>query len=333
MPGKYDNIRNILFIRFGAIGDVVHTTATYQTLRQSFKNIDIDYITSSVMQELLNNDPMLHEVIAVSDKSYDGLFRLAQKLSNKHYDIVVNLQPSLKTLFFTTVLQQKGVLTYKKLKPGKHDTHIHAVENFFQTIKPIIPEAQIPRNLKLYLNKDIVKWATYKIQNEKISHAIGIIPGVSQARANKMWPLEHWKALADYIANQRGLDILIFGGTNEFELASQIQSINKDKIRNYCGKLTISQTAAILSLCMIVVGGDTGPSHIATAVGPKVIGLYGATPPERSGLYGVGHEMIFANNECRFCNKKTCSQVTEPDQPIPCMQKISVEKVIEKIGI
>jgi lipopolysaccharide heptosyltransferase II len=335
MSNRYDNIKKILFIRLGAIGDVVHTTAAYQTLRQNKKNIDIDYLTSSVMQELLNNDPMIHEVISVTDRTYEGYFRLAQQLNKSQYDLVVNLQPSLKTFFFTTVLNHRGILKYKKLKPGKNENHIHAVENFFNTIQPLIPEVEVPQNLKLYLNKEVVKWAKYKLESEKVSHVIGIIPGVSQARQNKLWPKEHWKALLDYISNQRKLYVIIFGGTNEFELAAELQQVNKNMIRNFCGKLTISQTAAILSLCMLVIGGDTGPSHIATAVGgPKVLGLYGATPPERSGLYGKGHEIITASYDCKFCNKRDCAILTKEglDYP-PCMANISIDSVIAKLGI
>lgn len=333
MPKNFEHIRNILFIRFGAIGDVVHTTAAYQTLRQNIKNVNIDYLTSSVMQELLNNDPMLRQVISADDNTYDGLFRLSQKLSAENYDLIVNLQPSLKTYFFNLVMNKHDTLTYKKFKPNKEQQHIHAVQNFFNTITPLIPDIEPPKNLKIYLNPEIVKWAKYRLDSERVTHAIGIIPGVSGVKRGRLWPKEYWKQLLDYITNSKRINVIIFGGTNEFELANELQNVNQNRINNMCGKLSISQTAGILSLCMLVVGCDTGPTHIATAVGPKVIGLYGLTSPLRTGLYGIGHTIIHSNHDCLFCEKKICSQTDESNAYVPCMTKLSVDTVISKLGI
>lgn len=333
MSNNLDNINKVLFFRLGAIGDVVHTTATYQTLRQQKKNIIIDYLTSSVVQDLLNNDPMLREIIALSDRSYEGLFRLALELSEERYDLVVNLQPSLKSMFFTQVLKAGKTIKYKKFKPKKCQSHIHAVKNFYQTLEPYMPEATMPDRLKIYLNKDITSWAKHKLESERATHSIGIIPGVSMARKNKLWPMEYWKTLLNYITNERNINVIIFGGTNEDKMARELQDVNQSRIKNFCGKLTISQTAGILSMCMLVIGGDTGPSHIATAVGPKVIGLYGPTANERSGLYGPGHELLTSSFECLCCEKATCSYTKNPDDYAKCMKELKPEQVIAKLGI
>lgn len=332
MSDKYQNIRKILFIRLGAIGDVVHTTSAYQTLRQYYKNIDIDYLTSSLMQELLNNDPMLRQVLSVDDPTLDGWFRLAQRLSEERYDMVVNLQPSFKTRFFCMVLNNKHTLTYKKFKPKKGQQHIHAVENFYKTVTPMLPDVEMPNNLKLYLDQNIIKWATHKLEKENVTHAVGIVPGVSSVRRGRVWPLSYWERVVDYIANQKRLNVIIFGGTSEQEIAQQLHSINISKVRNFCGKFSIAQTAAVLSLCRVVIGSDTGPTHIASAVGPRVIGLYGATPPERSGVFGSGHENLSTTNECKFCNKRDCEYLKEQDYA-PCMESITVEQVLTSLGI
>ena len=333
MFNKYTDIRSVLFIRFGAIGDVVHTTAAYQSIQKNIKNARIDYLTSSLIQELLNNDNTLRQVISLNDHSLEGMFRLANNLSDNHYDLVVNLQPSLKTHLFTMVLNKRFVLTYKKFKPKKGEKHIHAVENFFNTIKPVIPEAETPKQLKIYLNNEVVKWAKYRLDSEKITHTIGIVPGVSQARRGRIWPKEYWKIFLDYVANKKQLNVIIFGGTDEIELATELQDVNKNKIRNFCGKLSISQTAGILSLCMLVVGCDTGPTHIASAVGPKVIGLYGSTHPNRTGLYGIGHEILYSSHDCIACEKRSCAFMNESNPYAPCMQALSPDMVIKALGI
>lgn len=327
MSNKYNDIRKILFIRLGTIGDIVHSTLAYQTIKQNRPNILIDYLTSSLMQELVNNDNLLHKIISLDDSTYDGMFRLAMKLTENNYDLVVNLQPTFKTRFFTSILNKKFVLTYK------NNNNKHNVENFFNLIQPVIPEIEIPKKLTVLLNKDTLKWTKHAMENEKITHAIGIIPGSSSKNIGKLWPNENWKKLLDYITNQKRLNAILFGGTNEFDFAKELQKINKDKIRNFCGKLTISQTTGMLSSCMIVIGCNTGPTHIATAVGPKVIGLYGSTNTVQTGLYGTGHEMIISNNDCLFCEKNTCVFIKNKKEYAPCMKAISVDKVIEVLGL
>ena len=327
MSNKYDDIRKILFIRLGNIEDIVHSTLAYQTIKQHKTHIHIDYLTSSLMQELVNNDNLLHQIISLDDSTYDGIFRLAMKLTENNYDLVVNLQPTLKTRFFTAILNKKFVLTYKKNKEK------HNVENIFNLIQPIIPDIEIPKNLTLLLNKDTLKWSKHCMEKENITHTIGIIPGSSSKNIGKLWPNENWKQLLDYIANQKGLNAILFGGTNEFDFAKELQKINKDKIRNFCGKLNIAQTAGVLSKCMIVIGCNTGPTHVATAVGPKVIGLYGSTNTTSTGLYGPGHVMLTGNNACMFCEKNTCDFIKDKKEYAPCMKAITVAKVIETLGL
>lgn len=333
MYNKYQDIRKVLFIRFGSITDVVHTTATYQVLRQNFKNLIVDYLTSSLMQELVNNDLMLRQVISLDDPTFDGVFRLAQKLSDEHYDLIVNFQPGLKTYLFDMVINKRFTVTYKETKLPRGEKQIHAVNDFFKTIHPILPEVEIPQDLKIYINPEVEKWAKHQFEVQKLTHTLGIIPGVGNYQTSRLWPKERWKVFLDYVANKKGLNIAIFGGTNEQKLATELQTINKDKIRNFCGKLSIGQTAALLSLCMVVIGVDTGPTHIATAVGPKVIGLYGPTDINRKGLYGRGHEMLTGQTDCQFCNKKECSITKEATGYAPCMAAISVDMILKTIGI
>ncbi|MGD9581690.1 MAG: glycosyltransferase family 9 protein, partial [Vampirovibrionia bacterium] len=303
MSNKYDDIRKILFIRLGNIRDIAHTTITYQTIKQNMKNVHIDILTSSLMQELVNNDNHLHQIISLDDSTYDGIFRLAMQLTENHYDLVVNLQPTLKTRFFTAILNKRHVLTFKNNK------NLHNAENFFNLIHPLIPDVERPKQLNILLNQDTKKWAKNCMEKEKITHAIGIVPGSSSKNIGKLWPNDHWKDLLDYITNQKGLHAILFGGTNEFDFAKELQKINKDKIRNFSGKLTISQTAGVLSSCMVVIGCNTGPTHLATGLGPKVIGLYGSTGTIETGLYGIGHEMLISNNDCISCNNKNCKYI------------------------
>jgi len=328
------NPNKILMIRLGAIGDIIHTIATYDLLFNNINNVLIDYLTSPPMEELLNNDIRLNKIIPLTEYSYKGFYKTAQKLSSSNYDLILNLQPSIKTKFFNLLINKKLSLNYKKYWPNHYSKHIHAVENFLNTLNTIIPNPTPPEKLELYLNKHVLLWAQNKLRTENANeNLIGIIPGVSNNKRGRLWPKEYWKDLLDYLCNQKKFNIVILGGLNEQVLGTELQEINKTKIHNYCGKLNIMQTACILSLCQLVIGGDTGPTHIATAVGPTVIGLYGATAPKRTGLYGKKHKIIYSSNECLFCEKKTCPNIIPKELYTPCMLKLTVNKVIETLEI
>lgn len=325
------DIKKVLIIRIGAIGDVVHTTAVYDFLFNNNEKVSIDYLTSPNLKDLLSSDKRLNNVIPLNEYSYKGFLEVAQNLSTNKYDLVLNLQPSLKTEFFTLLVNKRKVLKYKKYWPNHYSKHIHAVENFLNTLNPIIPNPIPPKKLELHLNKEVLIWVKNKLKNDNIKNLIGIIPGVSDNKKGRLWPNEYWKELLDYICNIKDMNVAIFGGLNEHNLAIELQTINKKNIYNFCGELNLMQTACALSLCNLVIGVDTGPTHIASAVGAKVIGLYGVTAPKRTGIYGEGHKILFSSNDCLFCEKKTCPYISKVNTYSPCMLNLKACDVIKEL--
>jgi ADP-heptose:LPS heptosyltransferase len=94
------------------------------------------------------------------------------------------------------------------------------------------------------------------------------------------------------------------------------------------GKTTLLQLGSILRKCDLLVSGDTGPLHLATAVGTRVVGLFGSVDPARTGPVGTGHRVIQAKNvSCVPCRKNDCSSSIY----LNCMESISVEDVMNAV--
>ena len=123
-------IKRVLIIRNGAIGDVVHTTALFRAIKKAYPQINIDYATSYVTAPLLKDDRDLNEVYVFEDYTYKYFFSLVSKIKNKNYDLIINLQPQLK---FNLLCAMTGVKTVKYKKVFSK----HAVENFFITAKEL----------------------------------------------------------------------------------------------------------------------------------------------------------------------------------------------------
>ncbi|MEI3255763.1 MAG: hypothetical protein V8R83_10820 [Candidatus Gastranaerophilaceae bacterium] len=144
-------MKKILIIREGAIGDVVHTTNVFRSIKETYPNVEIDYVTGPVPAQLLQNDSRLNRVIVLESKKYSYLFKLASQLRKEKYDLIINLQPSLRFKFLAFMCFAKKVVNYKKTYK------LHAVENFFRTAKKALKEIENPNDLKLEIPDDILE--------------------------------------------------------------------------------------------------------------------------------------------------------------------------------
>jgi len=319
---KNKAFKKILILRFGAIGDVVHTTALFRSLKKYNPETEIHYAASKSPLLLIENDPDLEKTWILEDKTYKYLINLAKKLQKEKFDVFINLQPSIKTKIFGLILGAKKTLTYKKT------FKLNAVENFWKTAKPIFKDIILDKETKIYLDNNLREKAKNLIQTDK--KIIGFNIGANSARQGRKWPLEHWMRLAESIINKYNCIIVLTGSNEDAEEAKILAETSSDII-SFCGELTITESAALLEKCDILISGDTGPLHIAAAIGTQVIGLYGSSPVSRTGPYGEGHFAIKSDADCIPCNKRKCRFLKKDMDYTPCLMKLTPDKVLKVI--
>lgn len=318
-------IKKILIFRFGAIGDVVHSTALYRSLKKNNPDLSIHYLTTQIPALLINNDPDLDKVWTAEKKSYKYLNKIAKNLRKENFDLCINLQPSIRTRIFSFLINSKINITYKK------NFKFHAVENFWKTAKPLFPDIILDKELKLYISEEIQEKMPDLIKDENI---IGFNMGVSGTRQGRRWSLEYWRQLAYELVNKHNFKIILTGSKEDIEFSENLLDISPD-IESFCGKLNIAENAALISKCKLIVSGDTGPLHIATAVGTPSIGLYGAAPVSRTGPYGKNTYTFKSDRKCVPCNRRKCRYIKPDELYTPCLEDITPDeiiKIIEKIN-
>jgi ADP-heptose:LPS heptosyltransferase len=317
--------KKILILRFGAIGDVVHTSGLFRSIKTLLPDSQIHYVTFKTPSLLIENDPDLEKEWILEGKTYKHLINLAKELKKEKFDIFINLQPSIKTKVFSWFLRAKNTLVYKKT------FKLHAVENFWKTARPLLKDLILPEEIKIYLNDDDREAVNDLISTEK--KLIGLNIGANQQRQGRKYPLAHWKILAQKLAERQNFQIVLTGGKEDEKDAEELVSCCENII-SFCGKLSIRESAALLERCDLVISGDTGPLHIATAVGTKVIGLYGSMPINRTGPYGKDHISLKSDiMKCVPCNRRKCKFLKKGEEFTPCMFDISPEKVLSFIEI
>lgn len=323
-----ENINKILIIRSGAIGDVVHTTALFRAIKKLKPEIEIHYMTSELVKPLLTEDSDINKVITINPKfkMFSGYStELSKELKKQNYNLVINLQPSLKIKFLMFLAGIKKQYNYKK------SFKIHAVTNFWQTGLKAFPELKQEESLKLNLPKESVEFAKDKLKDLKRPFIVINAGGVLSKRQGRTYPIDKWLELGNKLQEKYNGTIILNGAKEDKDILAPLSTI--PSCVNFIGELSLIHSCGIISQADLMISGDSGPLHIATALGVKSIGLYGSMPALRTGCYSSGINIV-SNKKCVPCNRRKCKFLKKTKKIYaPCMEEISPDEIIEKIDI
>jgi heptosyltransferase II len=321
--------KNILIIKPGAIGDLLQLTPVIRALAGRYPGARISLLVGSrATATLFQHNPHVSDVIIFDKRgehrSFSALLSLWKMLRAGEYGLVLNFQRSnLKAWFLATAAFPCRVLVYRKAR----NRIVHVVDNYLETIAPLDIAGQ-DRSLELFTGTDDEQFAedVFSANGYGGKIVIALNPGASHPM--KRWDTDQFAALGDELMGRLDARIVIIGGNDDIALASHIAASMALKPLVLTGKVTLLQVGAILKKCNLLVSGDTGPLHLATAVGTRVVGLFGAVDPARTGPVGTGHRVIQARGvECVPCRRNACNA----GQRHACMKKILVKDVADAV--
>jgi len=311
--------KKVLIIRVGAIGDVVETIGLLRALKKSGYNID--YLTGKAPAQLFDGDSDINNLFVFEKKAYSYIFQLGLRLRKEKYDVILNLQPSLRFKTLSFLANAKKVVNYKK------SYKYHAVENFFDAGKRAFPEIELDKNINLHISDELKSKMDSQLE-EKMR--IVLNTGANASRQGRKWPIEYWAELAEGILDKYNAQIFVVGGKEDENTVKELLKI-VPQIKSFAGKTTLPETAALLACADLVISGDTGPLHIASATGTTCLGLYGCCSVSRSGPYGQKHMTISSNFDCAPCDARRCKIINSEVDDTPCMREIKPQKVLNLV--
>ena len=317
---------NILIIKPGAIGDLLHMTPVIRALKGLYPQAAITIMVSSrVTATLFTANPMIDEVVIFDKKgeqrTWGGVFKLWKRLRPKKFDLVLNYQRSnLKGWALVTAAIPCRVLVYHKTRRRV----IHAIEDHLRPLAALgIDPKTADRSLDFFPSGQEKEYAERFIAENDLAgkRLVAFNPGTSAE--NKCWPIGRFAELGDRLVREHGVAVVVVGSRDEAPLAAAIREGMKEEMFDLCG-CTLGELAALLEHCEFLVTGDTGPMHMAAAVGTPVLALYGPISPVRSGPVGEGHRIVMHDSlECCPCNSFKC----KIKKFRLCMETITVEEV------
>ncbi len=321
----------VLLFKPGAIGDLLQLSPVVRAVKERLPEARITLMAGSAASaELFAHNPLVEEVLVFDRKGEHRTWRASGKLwaevRRRRFDLVVNYQRSnLKGWLLLTAAFPCRLLVYRKAR-GRV---VHAVENHLEAVAPLgIDPRTADRRLELFPGPGAARWASELLEREGLTGRTlaALNPGASHP-VNR-WPAGNFATLAGRLHAELGMAVILVGGPQDRELADAVVDQTCVPVVDLAGRASLLQTGALLARCAVAVSGDTGPMHMATAVGTKVVALFGAADPDRTGPVGAGHQVIASRElECVPCRCRACRHTPY----LECMDRISVDAVFEAV--
>jgi ADP-heptose:LPS heptosyltransferase len=263
-----NEINNILFITLSNIGDVILTTPALESLHQQYPSALIDIVCDKRSAILFKYCPYIGRIILKEKRSgLSGLLNLVLQIRKKKYDLAVDLRTDGLLLLINS-----------KIKIFKHSNnstlHMHSAEKHYASLGKHISVA-IP-NSRIWLSKKELDLANLIFKDKSRILTIGLGANFSE----KIWPAESYALLANSLEGFFDA-ILLVGNQQDAELAIIFKEKCKLPVINFCGKLDLLQTAALMGKSLFFIGNDSGLGHLASAVGLKSFTIFGIGQPRR----------------------------------------------------
>lgn len=327
-------IKKILVLNFDYLGAVMLTIPALIALRESFPDAKLVHYMGKNVAELLEYSSCADQIIIRNKQTqFPDKFRLLRNLRTEQFDAAISFCcAESKTLlsYFSGAPIRIGfaqaklpfLLTHRVYQPplGRH-----MVENNLDLIRALNPSCSSPP-LTVWLSEEDTHFAEqFCIEHNLSSSDIIIAMHVGASEVYRRWPVSLMAELANRLIKQFQAKIILVGAEPDKTITTELINLMEWKPINAVGKTSFRQLAAIFNRCTLFIGADSGPMHVAAAIGIPVVAFFGPSDPLRAGPYTKSAWVIRKELACSPCYKGDC------DNNI-CMQQITVDEVFNVIG-
>ncbi len=312
--------KNILVISLQGIGDLLLTTPLLHTLKSEISPVKVSVLTFDNNKAILNGNPDIEEVITFNSKDSNNpwsIIRLLTYLRRNKYDLSIGAYPcGLRSAFMGYASGAKERLgqglsifrnyrwLFTKQINTKEVKHAVLINLDFLDLLGIRTN---PLNAKVVLNlsDEEMNDASCFLESQGAGRGDLIVAihvgGGKPAVEYKSWPIERFSKVADILTEKCGAKIVFIGGSSDIgpvDIAARAMT-NKPVIA--AGKLSLKSTAALLKKSKLLISNNSGPMHIAAAIGTPTVSISGPVDPRIHGPWGDGHIVLQSELDCSPC--------------------------------
>lgn len=312
------NNKKILIIKFGAIGDIVHSTIITESIKNKHKDYQVHYLTKKAFVPMLENCPSIDKILVFEN----NIWETAYELKKEKYDLVIGLSYSIKIFLLSHLIFPKKI-SFKSSKGTSW------VENYFYTAQKVIKDLELPSRLHFQNDENSQREIETELNNYPKPHII-VNPGrdTNNARDGRIWNITKWKELIEKLQNKYGGTVFVTGSKSEINFHKPLESASTIILS---GKYNLKKSCNVLSLSDLVISVDSGPIHIASAYNVPTLAILGSTSPDKIKPYGENGHFIGPKINCKYCWKKKCPKLKNGEVFTPCIESITPDDVFNKI--
>jgi heptosyltransferase-2 len=331
------HLEAVLVIGPNWIGDAVMSTPALANLRRGVPKATIDLLVPSRVAPLFDDHPHIDRVV-LRDERRLWRSRLAQvmALRRRRYQMVLVLPNSFHAALDARLMGSPIRLGYATdgrrwllthAVPAAEGRSSHQIDAYLRLVAalglPIVQRLPMLAPTMRAETEAEQLWATQGWGHE--DQVIGICPGAAFGPAKRWWP-ERFAALADRLIASGGFRVVFFGSADEVPLVELIRAQMTHEAASLAGRDTLGSFMALAARCAVVIANDSGPMHIATAVGTRVVALFGPTDPHRTAPSAAPAVVLHRDLACSPCFRTAC-----PYSDHPCMRFIEVDDVYRAV--
>lgn len=327
----YKDIKKILCIKLKGIGDVILSSITFDNLAHNFPNAEIHYLTEPPSAPLLRKLPVISKVHLFRKKEKFAAWKTIYNIRKEKFDLVLDFYSNPRTALITYLsgarlragFPYRGrEYAYNLFGPEERAKH-HAAELHNEFLRRIGLSVNTGK-LHFGMDSEDIRFAD-EFFDKNFSRGeliIGLSP--TGGWESKKCDADILFSFADAISRKTGGKVLILWGPGDEKDAETIYHLSEQRFV-MAPPSTITQLGALIKKCTAMLGNDSGPMHIASAVGTPVLGLFGPTDPKLQGPFGEKNGYIHLKElDCITCNLLVCPKQHE------CFRELSAEAVYKK---
>ena len=331
----------VALLKPSSLGDIVHSLPVLTALRRRYPRARLTWVVNRTYEPLLRGHRDLDDTLPVDRTAVrsglragaQSFVRLLGELRRRRFDLVIDLQGLFRSGLMTAVTgaarrvglstaREGAAWSYTDVVPVPPGDALHAVDRYRLVAEALgaggPPEFHVP------VPEDARRWA-WEVLRERPRPWLAL--GVGARWRTKRWPPEHFAALARRAQDHFGGTALLIGGPEEAEVARAVAARLAGPVGDFTGRTTLPRLAALLARADVMLANDTGPLHLAAALGRPVVAPYTCTGVGRNGPYGSARGAVETTVWCRGsylkrCPRLECMAELTPDRLWPVLQEV-----------
>ena len=329
----------ILVMRLSSMGDIVVLSPLFRSLRERFKNSQIDFIVKKQFSSLVENNPYISNILLFDTKDgLNGWLDLCRKLSNEGYSLFIDMHNNIRSWILSLYMWRVRQLKYRKPRLKRFllfymlinlfPKNFSLLDEYYKVLTKlgIKPSGYTP---EIFLDNGAKSRASDVLRLKRIEKPFAVFLPIA-AWKNKRYPIAKFSEVAREVTEKLKLNVVWLGGKSDEYLNDPALDEKGDQVTRIIGETDLETSLSIISESKLVVGNDTGLTYSAEALGVPTVLILGPTSKETgAGLHRQGSMTLQKNFWCRPCSQRGNRRCYRKKRY--CIEDITVDEIVDAV--